>query len=588
VRRGRSAGRVGASVADGRGGFSSPVTLGRTHSSVEPVTAAVSPRGDTLVAWGDIRGAAYPRGGRERILVSRRQPGGHFGVPEVVSPWRSRPVFGSLGVTAAFDASGSATLAWVRPLLNRPRIHDLARVEATSATATGRFEAPVALGPVTQDVQTPALQVAPSGRALLAYAGVDQLKLFERAPGAPRFRTLLPPAGVDLAAAPVLALRDDGAALLAWRTGGIDGDDGGIQLAVRQAPGHFSRARTSVKPPSSASSTGFLILEGGVFAPIDEDNLRLHAILSSTGRFVLVWGSTRHLLFGGAPTAPRVVQGDIDGSLGRPRTIGCPCRSINGVSALIALGQPAVAFTDNLTSGSFSDERATRSGRLHLGVDGPTPATRAPKLSVKASPQVLAWGQPVELRVRCDRPCDLRGIVALRPRRRRRDLLSDRPPPPLGTAALRRPGTGRLRVEPLFERQLAPRRPGRVRVIVRAYAPDSDSFSNRSVRVLLRRRPVKPVFAPLEVRAVRHGRRIDVSWRYPRRADRVFFLVRPRRAIRRGAYPFIAIEKGDGHRRFHTRLRVGRRDVVPFVSVTTIAQHAPDREKTVVVPVFGF
>jgi hypothetical protein len=129
-----------------------------------------------------------------------------------------------------------------------------------------------------------------------------------------------------------------------------------------------------------------------------------------------------------------------------------------------------------------------------------------------------------------------------------------------------------------------------VRAVVRAYAPESTAFSIRSIRVFLRRRPVKPVFAPLDVRAVRRGRRLDVSWRYPRRARRVSFEVEARRPAHRQSYArrFFAEVEGRGHRRFHARLHLRGRDVVPFVAVTASADYPPGQHKTVVVPVFGF
>lgn len=215
--------RVWVSLRRHGGHFARPVRL--ATGRVRSVAVAVSPRGDTLVAW-DARGTIHAR---------LRRAGAHtrFGREEVV---RSAPAYYAT-LRAAVTAHGRAYVGWTAQLL-------------TEGGDSGPFTAEVAVRPVGaarfRSAQLMESQTAPGARqagvdlvlsgedATFAWAGVFAGHTRIRVAGtdrAARFRgaqDVSQPGGdaVD----PALASAVDGRRLVAWTQ--QDGDSGGRILAA--------------------------------------------------------------------------------------------------------------------------------------------------------------------------------------------------------------------------------------------------------------------------------------------------------------------------------------------------------------------
>lgn len=584
--RGDGEPRLKVLVRDRAAKDSRTTTLGRIRPGSDgQVAAAVSPRGDVLVAWVDGDAATLESSGRARIMVARRPPGGSFGAPEQLAPLRPLGE-GELLLTAGLDAAGAATVAWARPVPGGRRISGLSVVEVRSAPPAARFGATQRLAGRAQDTSDLRLETAPDGRALLAYSANEAVTAFERAPGRVRF-TELARFGGSLrsgAAEPAIALRPDGAAVIAWRFDTFDGSTPGVRAAMRAGPGGLGPALTidRTRGPSPGGGS-FLGLGDPPFAPIDQDNLALSAALAGDGRVVLAWTVPRGLPFGDRPLGPRGVAGRLDRGFGAAMSLGCPCRDTNGIAALLdATGAPAVAWTDNLSNFGLGAEAplAAGGGRLHLAYPGrAAPAVTPPRVRLEAlGPHRLRFGQPVRIAARCSGACDLRALVP---------GSQKGPPRALGTASIAGRGRTVIEVSPSISSSVAPRRPGRVAVIVRAYAPNTTSFTAARVKTRLSRLPVPPTPLPLDVKARREGRTVSVSWRTARPARQVTFFVDGRRRRPEVAQKLnlIASVPGRGRTRFRARLRLEPADHVRFVGVTASGNVLPSRQRTVVVPV---
>jgi hypothetical protein len=591
VRARRYRGVIRAALAEPGGGFGAPVDIARTRTSAMGVAAAVSPRGDAVVAWTVAR-YARRRGlgaGRTRVIAALRPAGGTFGRPQFLTPWRRSSFVPMSRVSAGMEASGRATVAWVQPIPDRRNIPSLSTVEVATAEPGQRFGPPQVITRRVQDAERVALSVASDGRAMIAHDGQGMIQVFERAPGVSEFvllQPLRPRRGFSEWQEPDVALAPDGSALVGWQDGQ---DTAGVFVASRRGPGPWT-APVAVQRGREDDSLwefyGLLIssTSGRPAPPLDDDNMGVRAAIGPDGRYLVSWGAERPLPLGDRRLAPRMAQGQAGDRPSRPETAGCACRSINGAVALIlAGGEPALAYTDNVTTiFDLGLEFARRAGRLHIAGSGPLGLSPpAPHLSVRPSrATTLGYGNRLQVRVGCDRACDLRAYV-VGGRDRARGVA-------IGT--LREAGSTRLAIKPVFDDHLAPPSRGRARVVVHGYAPNGRRFTSRSVPIDLRRKPLRPLPRVLNVRAVRRGGAVVITWQTATPARRVSFRVRGRLS-RRDRFPVVEESvEGRGRRRF--RLRLPLREVRELGDITVIAlsvvrDRPPHDRRNVVVPVSG-
>jgi hypothetical protein len=590
VRARKFRGIIRAALAEPGGGFGAPIDIARTRGSMTPVAAAVSPRGDAVVAWTVTRqgaGRGFPDG-RTRVIAALRQAGGTFGPRRFLTPWRGAGFAETATVSVGMEASGRATVAWAQPNPSRPNTSRLSNV-AVATAAPGEAFAPVqVLTRRVYDAGLVALSVAPDGRAVLAHDGQGTVQVFERAAGGSEFASavrLQRRRGFSEWQDPDVALAPDGSALVAWR----GGDETGLEdvfVASRRGTGPWT-APVAVQrgrdDGSLAVSYGVLLAtRGKPSPPLDEDNTRVRAAVGPDGRYLVTWSAERPLPLGDRRLAPRLAQGQAGGRPSDPETAGCACRSINGVVALtLPGGETALAYTDNVTTTfAFGVEFARRAGRLHVAGSGPPGLSPpAPRLRVRPPrAMTLGYGNRLRVRVGCDRPCDLRAyVVGGRDRARG-----------LAVGTLREAGSTRLAIKPAFEEHLAPPARGRARVVVHGYAPNGRRFTSQSVPVDLRRKPLRPLPRVLNVRAVRRGGAVVVTWQTATPARRVSFRVKGRLS-RRDRFPIVEDSTpGRGGRTF--RLRLSLREVrelgeVTVIAVSVVRDRPPHDRRTVVVPV---
>jgi hypothetical protein len=576
-------GVIRAALAEPGGGFAPPVDIARTRNSVTPVVAAVSPRGDAVVAWttSRFRPRRERHEGRTRVFAALRPAGGSFGPPTPMTPWRRSDFLPAAAVSVGMEASGAATVAWTQPIPSRGNLGSLFRVEAAAAPAGGSFGPPQVLALPLQDAERIALSVTPGGRALLAHEGRGRIWVYERAAGRStfarirRFRTRR-----DDWERPAVALAPDGSALVAWRGSEAAGSED-VFLASRRGDGAWTKPaavqRTPDPEPPLGESYGIISGGGGKPSPPHDDgNTGLRAAIAPDGRYVVSWGMELPLPFGDSRVAARMMEGEAGGAAPRPETAGCPCRSVNGIVPLVAAGgEPLLAYTDNATVVDFGIELARRFGRLHLAVPGPPGlGPPPPRVMVRPPPPTtLGYGNRLRVRVGCDRPCDLRAHVVGGGGRSRGKAV--------GT--LRRAGSMRLGIKPRMDGHLAPPSRGRARLVVHGYAANSRRFVARSVPVDLRRKPVRPLPRLLDVRAVRRERGVVVTWETDRPARRVRFDVVQQLSQRRRILPTPKHVLGRGRRHFRVRL-AGPAD---SVRLSVIRNRPPFDRKTVVVDVAG-
>ena len=546
---------VRAVVRNPGGAFSAPVRLGDTPLIDASVSAAVSPTGHAVVAWAQRRAASFLEEGPTRIVAARRAPGGSFGAPVALTRWRRADIAdGSPAVRAAIDAAGVATVAWVQPVGDE--------FESEVRVAHAAPGAPFAAQRLARsgDAAHVALAVAPGGFSLVAHDG-NGIRAYERAPGADRFTAAVrsDAATFGVERSPVVAVRDGGGGLVAWRSDD-DASTAGVTAAVRPAAGPFGEPVEVAPEVRRTGAFGYgeavfvAIGRGGPFPPVDPGNADLRAALGPDGRALLAWGVGNERSQGAVTT--RLAAGTLGGAFGVPRRLGGPARDINGVAPLfLPDGRVAVAWTDN--SGSFIPQRH---GRLHVAVDGvPEPAEpAAPDLRVRAAAtQRLFRSQSVAVRASCAQACDLRAWITSR-----------NGSPDAVTRTLRAGRSVRLR---LGDGQ--PPRNRRARVVVTATAPGGRLRSSVSRHVRIIQRPAPPVPVPLDVEARRDGRSVVVTWRTAFPARRCTFAVfaAPTRRAERDVAGIEAV-RGRGRTRFRTRLQSEDGRPLRWVSILAIGE----------------
>jgi hypothetical protein len=583
VRTRRFGGLIRAALAEPGGGFGAPVDIARTRTSATQVAAAVSPRGDAVVAWASSRFSARRQRlrGRMQVFAALRPAGGTFGRPSPLTPLRRSSFVPEAKVSAAMDASGTATVAWAQPIPDRRDIPSRSTVEVAAAPPGGSFGPPQVLARPVQHTTRVALSVAADGRGLLAHDGQGTIRVYERAARGSAFaRVRRLSSRRDDWQRPEVALAPDGSALVSWR-GGEAGGSEAVLVSSRRGDGAWTEPAAVQRRQGDDSSVaefyGIVSQGGRPSPPPDAGNTGLRAAMGADGRYLVSWGVELPLPFGDRRLAARMVRGVAGGAPTRPETSGCPCRSVNGIVPLVTgRGEPLLAYTDNVTSVfAFDIEIPSRFGRLHLAVAGPPGlGPEPPRVTVRPPPPTtLGYANRLRVRVGCDRPCDLRAYV-VGGRGRSRGM---------AVATLRRAGSMRLAIKPKEDRHLAPPSRGRAQVVVHGHAANGRRFVRRSVPVDLRRKPVRPLPRLIDVRAVRRGGGVVVTWRTDRPARRVQFEAVQRLSGRRGV-PFTPkYMLGRGRRSFRVRLP-GRPD---SVAISVRRNRPPFDERTVVVKVSG-
>jgi hypothetical protein len=192
----------------------------------------------------------------------------------------------------------------------------------------------------------------------------------------------------------------------------------------------------------------------------------------------------------------------------------------------------------------------------------------------------LGYGNRLRVRVGCDRACDLRAyVVGGRDRARG-----------VAVGTLHDAGSTRLAIKPAFDEHLAPPARGRARVVVHGYAPNGRRFTSRSVPVDLRRKPLRPLPRVVNVRAVKRGGAVVVTWQTATPASRVSFRVKGRLS-RRDRFPIVEESvPGRGRRRFRLRLplhEVRQLGEITVISLSVVRDRPPHDRRTTVVPVSG-
>ena len=210
----------------------------------------------------------------------------------------------------------------------------------------------------------------------------------------------------------------------------------------------------------------------------------------------------------------RVAAGTVAGGLEPPVEVGGAGRSADGVAALAA--PRALLWVDNQPEpGEGNDDYPIGDGRLHRALAGvsPAPAAPVPQLTVSASPQRIHLEDKVVVRARCSAACDLRAVSAP-------------PHEAFAAAGLTGPGTATLRLAASGDRPLAARDGAPLSVLVRATAPGGAEHAEQRIEVPLRRAFTPPPEPPRDVRVVRRGELVAVTFRTERPARREQFVAR--------------------------------------------------------------
>ena len=365
------------------------------------------------------------------------------------------------------------------------------RLSVYTGAPGAAFGAPAALG-TGQWLSAPAIAAAPDGRVLVAFSDGTSQRVAERAPGG----AFAPAVSVGDArdssvTATLLTVGAGGEAVVAWARYAR----GDVQFATRvgrravrravprQLPAACPRASTRSTRRGRSSPTSSTAPVGcPTSRPTPTSCSRVTAARRSRGSRASRRRSRRSLttpLSGGAVTRAPAAAGS------SPRRRCARSRSRDGT--------PALAWTEPGPGSSYT---------LHLAAEGvverPDPAP--PRVTIGAPrSRTLSEEEPLRLPVRCDRPCEV-GVAA----DSLTSGLSD-------TVKLERAGTGVLSVSGAA--YLAPARIGPVRLTLAYRAPGAKRAQTRTVTVRIARAASVPFPRATDVRAVRDGGSIRVSWR---------------------------------------------------------------------------
>jgi hypothetical protein len=313
---------------------------------------------------------------------------------------------------------------------------------------------------------------------------------------------------------------------------------------------------------------------------VDIDGGRLQAALAADGRALLAWTANSDLGADARTLTPRVASGTLADGFAAPVRLGSPLRSAGAVAPLfLSDGRAGLAWTDNASSFEPSPI-GDRNGRLHLAIESAPapPSPPPPRISLRApSVQRLFPSSPLRVVARCDRACDVHATV----RGTGGDVSASR------TNAGRLP-LGLERGHRMVQNGDFIARDGRLRVILRATAPNGHTIATASRTIRVRARRALPIPRPTDVRARRDGDdAIIVTWRTATPARRTHFIVEPRRA-RRGRPNFTDLlaskaRFGRGRTRFRVQLRPDQPEAIRWVRLTAASpDDQTDRYNTTV------
>jgi len=368
---------------------------------VESLATAVSDRGDALVVWSE--GQEVGDGLGARIRAVRRTAGGRLGAPVPLSRLHAYHA-GAPTVSAGMQADGTAIVLWTQdnPDLRYRKLAFVAvappgRPFGRAQRLSGRVE------------RTPALAVAPDGRALAVVPETHRTAVLERPPGGVFARVAVLGAADVLYDRPAVALRPGGAAIVAW----ADFDTDRIFAIRRDQPGRFGRAQPLGPIPEDYFAAA-LALEFGE-APGDLGGRAVRAVFAGDGRPVVTWGAVHtlgSLTWAAASVATRSAQ-----------TLSGPLRNADSIAPVIlAGGTAAVAWSDVAPGGG---------SLLHLAPEGGGNAPRPPPPRVETG-RITQLKHRLSVTVRCSAACDVRASV---------------PGGSEGAGALSKAGTTRLQID---------------------------------------------------------------------------------------------------------------------------------------------
>jgi hypothetical protein len=536
---------------DPGGAWAEPLPLAQSEDwRIDGVSSAIAPSGDAVVAWTE----EHILEGTFRRRVARRAPGQPFGPVETAG---SRlPV----AVLAGVASTGESFL--LTATIESERLPISVPVRVAVAPRGGSFGAPVQLGSAPWR-STPALAVAPDGRALVAVPDGASLLVAERAPGegfgAPA------PIGPAIDAESVgadVALAADGAAAVAWRGSA----EGASAIVTRRAAGPFT-APVTLAP--RVPDTGDPFFHSQTLASISGLDRGFWGLGS---RSLLVTGDGHAAL----ATLPEVVREGITmfraglttlplgGDRAETQQFGGPIAFVSGARPLeLADGRPALVWS----------ERIDESERLHLAAPDAVPAGDGapPKVTVGApARRTIRPGADVTLPVTCSGPCDVLVQPIGGPRA-------------WGRLRLPRGGRGKL-VLTQGSVPLAPRRLGTVRLRVTygalgARQPREKLVAFKLVRTRSAPRPESRAYG---LRAELRAGAIRVSWkvRHPGSIELFFVTGAETREWNGEPAAFDVTYSTEGRRSYRLRLRDDAR--VRFVTLRNL-----DGSQRLTVPLRG-
>lgn len=491
-------GLVELAVREPGGRFGAPARVRQGRWLTDGIDAAIAPSGAAVVAWIEARFDRRRGEMRSRVRAVRRTPGGALGPPQTLST--RAEAFGT--PLAGIDAQGRATVAWDGPARSGE-----AGWTATAAGGAAPFAPAERLGRGEEFVGDVALAVAAGGGVLVAYDTFDGIRVFERAAGAARFTAGPSYAGEFDFEKPVVALADDGGAAVAWQHDDDERDAVAPEIALRVPGGAFQAPRVLGTDALAAARPSFEVA--------DSDDA-LQVAIGPGGAVTAAWLEAPPTVAGDHPSRVALVSGSLSGTWQESARFGSPARSAVGLTLLA--DPPAVLWADNLPDPSLDiDSEPAGSGRLHRAVPGAPapPAAPLPELTLSARTQRLRAEDPLFVRARCSAACDLRAVT------RTREPLFD-VPAGYGATELTGPGTARLRILSPTGDTLVPEHEGDLTVIVTATAPGGTTPVIERLAVHARHAFVPPPRRPVDVRVVRRGGQLVVTWRTrrPARAER--------------------------------------------------------------------
>jgi hypothetical protein len=495
---------IAFSVRDPGGAWGPTQTIAAADGhSVDNPFAVVSPSGDVAIAWTDT--AIDLSHGAARLLVMRRPAGGTFGTPIELQPLK-RYVLASPHAVLGMQDDGTVTALWNGDGAKSSRREQLFAAVAAPGSPFGpaqRLSTKLALHGFQ-------LTVAPDGRALAISDEGAHTRVLERPPGGTFAQVADLGFTEDLFGSPTAALRPDGAAIVAWQ----DLLDVQVFALRRDRLGPFGRPERVGSQPRHPYGEELADFDGG--APAEDEGRGLRATFAPDGRPVLTWAPAETL--GGLNwTAATVATFP-----GGVQALSGPLRDADSVTPVILPdGRAAMAWSDVSEGGD---------PRLHLAIEGTAAAPDPPAPRVEIGRiQQIPHGLAVPFR--CSAACDVRATVP--------DGISAR-------HSLRAAGSGRLKLLPEDD-PIMLRRADSVPVQVLTGAPGARAVTRKTIAAKLRV-PRMPRF--LGLKAVRHGKRVVVSWHTDRPLRNAAVIVETSDTRRLANPVFGSTVEGEGRRRF--------------------------------------